>query len=297
MAIVERKTIGERAFNWTNVAILTLLTIIFLYPMWHCLMASFSEPLKLIGYNGFIFKPMGFSLMGYKTVLQNSNVYIGYGNTIFYVVVGTGINMVLTVLGAYALSRKGLALRTPITLLIVFTMYMDFGLIPAFLNVRQLGLHNTRWAILLPGAISTYNMIVMRTAFAAVPASLEESAKLDGANDFTILWKIMLPLTKATLAVIALFYAVGHWNSWFAAAIYLQDRSKYPLQLFLREILIANSSIANAGEVQSSVDGVQFLDELIKYASIIISTVPILVVYPFVQKYFVTGVMLGSVKE
>ena len=296
MAIVERKTIGERAFNWANAIILGILTIVFFYPMWHCLMASFSEPISLIGYSGFIFRPMGFSLEGYKTVLQNSNIYTGYFNTMIYLVGGTAINMVLTVLGAYALSRKSLALRTPITLIIVFTMYMDFGLIPAFLNIRQLGLHNTRWAIILPIAISTYNMIVMRTGFAAVPASLEESAKLDGANDFIILWKIMLPVCKATLAVVALFYAVGHWNSWFSAAIYLQDRSKFPLQLFLREILIANSSANTAGEI-NSVDGVQFLDELIKYCSIIISTVPILVVYPFVQKYFVTGVMLGSVKE
>lgn len=296
MAIVERKTIGERAFNWANAIILGILTIVFFYPMWHCLMASFSEPISLIGYSGFIFKPMGFSLEGYKTVLQNSNIYTGYFNTMIYLVGGTAINMVLTVLGAYALSRKGLALRTPITLIIVFTMYMDFGLIPAFLNIRQLGLHNTRWAIILPIAINTYNMIVMRTGFAAVPASLEESAKLDGANDFIILWKIMLPVCKATLAVVALFYAVGHWNSWFSAAIYLQDRSKFPLQLFLREILIANSSANTAGEI-NSVDGVQFLDELIKYCSIIISTVPILVVYPFVQKYFVTGVMVGSVKE
>jgi len=297
MAIVERKTFGERAFNWTNAIILGILTVVFFYPMWHCLMASFSDPLSLIGYNGFIFTPRGqISLMGYKTVLGNQNIYTGYGNTFFYLIVGTIINMILTVLGGYALSRKSLALRVPLTLAITFTMYMDFGLIPAFLNVRQLGLLDTRWAIILPGAISTYNMIVMRTGFSAVPPSLEESAKLDGANDFTILWKIMVPVTKATLAVLVLFYAVGHWNSWFSASIYLRDRGKFPLQLFLREILIANSSIANAGEV-SSVDGVQFLDELIKYASIIISTVPILVVYPFVQKYFVTGVMLGSVKE
>lgn len=296
MAIVERKTVGERAFNWINAILLGLLTVAFLYPMWHCLMASFSEPISLIGYNGFILRPMGFSLQGYKTVLGNANIYIGYGNTFFYLIVGTAINMALTVLAGYALSRKSLAIRVPLTLMIVFTMYMDFGLIPAFLNVRQLGLYNTRWAIILPGAISTYNMIVMRTGFSAVPASLEESARLDGANDFVILWRIMVPVTKATLAVVALFYAVGHWNSWFSAAIYLQDRSKYPLQLFLREILIANSSMNTAGEI-NSVDGVQFLDELIKYCSIIISTVPILVIYPFVQKYFVTGVMLGSVKE
>ncbi len=296
MALIERKTVGERTLNVANVVILALLSVIFLYPMWHCLMASFSDPVSLIGYNGFLFKPIGFSIKGYATVIKNQNIYIGYGNTLFYLIVGTLINMVLTVLGGYALSRKGLALRKPITLLIVFTMYIDFGLIPNFLNVKMLGLYDSRLAIILPTAISTYNLIVMRTAFSAVPASLEESAKLDGANDFTILWKIMLPVTKASLAVVTLFYAVAHWNEWFSATVFLRDRTKYPLQLFLREIIISNATQTANGEI-SSVDGVMFLDELLKYCTIIISTVPILCVYPFIQKYFVSGVMVGSVKE
>ena len=295
MAVVERKTTGERALHGVNILFLTLLTLIFLYPMWHCVMASFSDPITLIGYKGFLFWPKGFSLEGYTTVLNNKNFLIGYLNTGFYLIVGTSLNMVLTILGAYALSRKNFAMRVPLTLMIVFTMYIDFGLIPAFLNVRELQLYNTRWAIILPSAINTYNLIVMRTAFIAVPASLEESAMLDGANDFVILWRIILPVTKATMAVVILFYAVGHWNSWFSAAIYLRDRDKYPLQLFLREILIANSTMSAAGEA-SSVDGVMYLDELLKYCSIIISTVPILCVYPFVQKYFITGMMVGSVK-
>lgn len=239
---------------------------------------------------------MGFSLEGYKTVLQNKNILTGYMNTLFYLVVGTAINMVLTILGAYVLSRRRMMLKGPLTLLIVFTMYMDFGLIPAFLNVRDLGLYDSRWAILLPVAINTYNLIVMRTAFASVPAALEESAMIDGANDFTILFKIILPLSKATLAVVVLFYVVEHWNSWFSASIYLRDRERFPLQLFLREILISSSSSTAAGEA-SSVDGVMYLEELIKYCSIVISTLPILCVYPFVQKYFISGVMLGSVKE
>jgi putative aldouronate transport system permease protein len=296
MAIVERKTAGERVLNHTNLMLLGLMTLIFLYPMWHCLMASFSDPISLIGYKGFLFKPLGFSLEGYTTVLKNRNFLTGYLNTGFYLGFGTLINVLLTVLGGYALSRKRMALRTPITLVIVFTMYIDFGLIPAFLNVRNLGLYDSRWAIILPEAIITYNLIVMRTAFASVPASLEESAMLDGANDFIILWRIILPVVKATLAVVVLFYAVSHWNSWFPASIYLRDRNKYPLQLFLREILIANSTMSAAGEA-SSVDGVMYLDELLKYCSIIISTLPILLVYPFAQKHFVTGVMVGSIKE
>lgn len=162
------------------------------------------------------------------------------------------------------------------------------------MNIRNLGLYNTRWALLLPGAINTYNLIVMRTAFLALPPSLEESAMLDGANDLTILFRILLPLTKATLAVVTLFYAVGHWNSWYDAMIYLQDRQKFPLQLFLREILIANTTSAEM--VKTRAQESQHLDELIKYCTIIVTTLPILAVYPFVQKYFVTGVMIGSVK-
>ena len=296
MAVVERKTLGERSLHGLNILILLVLTVVFLYPMWHCLMASFSEPVTLIGYRGFILKPMGFTTVGYETVFRNKNLLIGYENTLIYVIVGTLINISLTTIGGYALAKRNVMFKRAITLAIVFTMYIDFGLIPNFLNVRDLGLYNTRWAILLPGAIATYNMIVMRTAFASLPPSLEESAMLDGANDFLILFRIALPLVKATLAVVILFYLVGHWNSWYSAVIYLQDQNKYPLQLFLREILIANSSAVTAGET-NSIDGIQFLDELLKYCLIIVSTLPILVVYPFVQKYFVTGVMLGSVKE
>ena len=296
MAVVDRSNRGEKALHGVNLFVLALLTVIFFYPLWHCLMASFSDPTSLIGYKGLISLPMGFSLEGYKTVLQNKNILTGYMNTLFYLVAGTAINMVLTILGAYVLSRRRMMLKGPLTLLIVFTMYMDFGLIPAFLNVRDLGLYDSRWAILLPVAINTYNLIVMRTAFASVPAALEESAMIDGANDFTILFKIILPLSKATLAVVVLFYVVEHWNSWFSASIYLRDRDRFPLQLFLREILISSSASTAAGEA-SSVDGVMYLEELIKYCSIVISTLPILCVYPFVQKYFISGVMLGSVKE
>ena len=295
MAVVDRSTRGEKTLHGINLFVLALLTVIFFYPLWHCLMASFSDPTSLIGYKGLISLPMGFSLEGYKTVLQNKNILTGYMNTLFYLVVGTAINMVLTILGAYVLSRRRMMLKGPLTLLIVFTMYMDFGLIPAFLNVRDLGLYDSRWAILLPVAINTYNLIVMRTAFVSVPAALEESAMIDGANDFTILFKIILPLSKATLAVVVLFYVVEHWNSWFSASIYLRDRERFPLQLFLREILISSSASTAAGEA-SSVDGVMYLEELIKYCSIVISTLPILCVYPFVQKYFVAGMMVGAVK-
>ena len=296
MAIVEKSSPGEKALHGVNIFILCLLTAIFVYPMWHCLMASFSEPISLIGLKSMLYKPIGFSLAGYQTVLKNPNIYSGYANTLFYVVVGTGVNLVLTIIGAYGLSRRGSIWMRPLTLLIVFTMYVDFGLVPAFLGVKELGLYDSRWALILPGAISIYSMIVMRTAIHAVPSSLEESAMIDGANDLTVLWRIIVPCTKATIAVITLGYVVGHWNAWFGASIYLLDRKKWPLQLWLREILIANSTSAASGE-GNSVDGFLYMDELIKYCTIIISTVPILCAYPFVQKYFVTGMMLGSVKE
>lgn len=296
MAMVEHPRKSERVLSGVNIALLALLSVIFFIPMWHCLMASFSDPVTLLGYRGIVLWPFGWNLQGYRVVFQNQNILTGYANTMFYEVVGVLLNMTLTILCAYALSRKRMMLKRPLTLLIVFSMYLDFGIIPAFLNVRDLGLYDTRWAIILPVALNTYNMIVLRTAFASIPSALEESAMIDGASDWTILWKVVLPLSKATLAVIALFYVVEHWNSWFSAAVYLRGREKYPLQLFLREILIANSTASAIGD-PSSVDGKMYLDELLKYCTIIISTVPILCAYPFVQKYFVTGVMLGSVKE
>ena len=296
MAMVEHPGKSERVLTGLNVVLLALLSFLFFMPMWHCLMASFSDPLTLIGYRGMVAWPMGFNLEGYRVVFRNQNILVGYANTMFYEVVGTVLNMTLTILAAYALSRKRMLLKRPLTLLIVFTMYIDFGMVPAFLNVRDLGLYDSRWAIILPAALNTYNLIVMRTAFASIPPALEESAMIDGASDWHILWHVILPLSKATLAVVGLFYVVEHWNSWFTASIYLRGRDKYPLQLFLREILISKSSSSAIGD-PSSVDGEMYLDELIKYCTIIISTLPILLAYPFVQKYFVTGVMLGSVKE
>lgn len=293
MAVVTKKSPGERAFGAANTLILILLTILFFYPMWYCLVASFSDPGRLTGFRGILLKPLGFSLAGYSAVLNNPNILTGYLNTLLYVLLGTSCGMVLTLLGAYFMSRKKLMLRGMLAIIIVLTMYIDAGLIPRFLLVRSLGLYNSRWAVLLPDLINTYNLIVMRTAFANIPADLEESAMLDGAGDLRILWNILIPVAKATIAVIVLFYVVAWWNSWFNASIYIRDRSKYPLQLFLREILLASTTDGNNG---TSADGVYYLETSIKYCSIIISTVPILCVYPFAQKYFVKGVMIGSIK-
>ena len=290
---VRTKGLGDGIFVGAVYILMGLMALICLYPMWHVVMASFSDPIELMRHSGVILKPLGHSLEGYKVVLQNPNIPVSYRNTIFYVVLGTSINMFLTTLGAYALSRKGYMFKRTLTLLIVFTMYFNAGLVPNFLLVKNLHMYNTVWALVLPGAISTWNLIVMKTAFQSVPVSLEESARLDGANDFIILFMIFLPLSKATVAVMILFYAVGHWSSWFNAMIYLQDRAKYPLQLIMREILIANSASGNS---MADTDAM-FLEEVVKYATIVVSTVPILFIYPFAQKYFMAGVMMGSVKE
>ena len=284
-------TVGDKIFVSIIYVLMGLMALICLYPMWHVVMASFSDPIGLMRHSGVILKPIGHSVEGYKVVLQNPNIPRSYLNTILYVLVGTTINMVLTTLGAYALSRKGFMFKRVLTLLIVFTMYFSGGMVPNFLTISAYGMYNTAWAIILPTAVSTYNMIVMRTTFAAVPEALRESAYIDGANDFVILYRIYIPVSKATMAVIILFYVVSQWNSWFPAMIYLRDSKKWPLQMILREILINDA----AGGISDDADA-QYLQELIKYCTIIVATVPILCIYPFVQKYFMKGVMLGSVK-
>jgi putative aldouronate transport system permease protein len=257
--------------------------------------ASFSSAASLIAHRGLLFMPLGFSLEAYKAVFDNPMIGVGYGNTLFYVAAGTLINIVMTSLGAFVLSRRKLYFRNAIMMMIVVTMFFHGGLIPSFLLVNNLGMIDTAWALLIPGAINTWNLIVMRTSFQAIPASLEESAKIDGANDFTLLLRIVLPLSMPVIAVMILFYAVGHWNSWFSAMLYIRTRELYPLQLILREILITNST----DNMMTDVGGADkfMIAETIKYATVIIATVPILILYPFLQKYFVKGVMIGALKE
>ncbi|MCI8923865.1 MAG: carbohydrate ABC transporter permease [Lachnospiraceae bacterium] len=265
--------------------------------MWYVVMAAFSEPAKFVSHTGLLWIPEGFSLDGFQMVLRTASITTGYINTIFYVVVGTVLNILLTSMGAYVLSRRKLYIRRFLSLAIVFTMYLSGGLIPFYLTVRGLGLYNTRWALLLPVTINTWNLIVMRTSMAQIPESLEEAAKMDGANDFIILFRIILPVIKSTLAVMVLFYAVQHWNAWFHAMIFLQDRSKYPLQLFLREILLSGSMTdISAGATGEDVNNILTMN-MLKYCTIVVSTLPILCIYPFLQKYFAKGVMIGSVKE
>lgn len=290
-----RRSPGDKLFDFTNILIMAVLVIATVYPMFYVLTASFSNSFDLMSHTGFLFFPLRPNLNAYRFVLQNPNIFSGYRNTFIVLAGGTAINMFLTCMGAYVLSRKKFAIRNVLMVLIVFTMYFSGGLIPRYLLVSNtLHLRNTYWAIMLPGAISTWNLIIMRTAFSAVPASLEESARIDGANDFRILWSIVVPVTIPTIAVISLFYIVGHWNAWFDSMIYLRRREMYPLQLILREILISSSTDSMIAEVAQ--EDKEAIGESIKYATIIVSTIPILIVYPFLQKYFVKGVMLGAIK-
>jgi len=290
-----KPTFGERVFDFFNAALMVILCFLTLYPFLYVAFSSLSDPGLLAQHRGLLWKPSGFSLEAYKAVFANPNILSGYRNTLFYVVFGTLINMFMTCLGAYFLSRRNVFFKNAVMFMIVVTMFFQGGLIPTYLLVSNLGLVDTPWAMIIPGAINTWNLIIMRTSFQAVPASLEESAKIDGANEWTIMWRIILPLSIPVMAVMVLFYAVGHWNAWFNAMIYLRDRNLYPLQLILREILITNSTdsmMTNA----SGVDKMP-ISETIKYATIMVATIPILVLYPFLQKYFVKGVMIGALKE
>lgn len=264
-------------------------------PMWHVIMASFSDTVLLSRHSGLVWLPLGSpQLGGYQMIFQYPLFFKSYLNTIFYVTVGTVLNMALTIMGGYALSVKNVFFNRAISMIIVFTMYFGGGLIPFFLTVKNLGMLDSWLSLILPSALSAYNLIVMRTAFAATPDSLRESAMIDGAGHFTILYKIYAPVNKATLAVLVLFYAVGHWNSWFNASIFLRKRELYPLQLVMREILIQNDITMMTSS--SSVGAAKEYQRLIKYAAIVVSTLPIMCIYPFIQKYFVKGVMIGSIK-
>ena len=290
-----KRSVSGRIFDSANVIFMLLMIFVTLYPFWHVLAASFSDSGLLLRHTGALFWPEGFSLSAYEHVLQNQRIFTGYLNTIFVVVAGTALNVLMTSLGAYVLSRKKFAMRRVLTIAIVFTMYFSGGMIPRYIVINNyLHLGNSLWALILPGLVSTWNLIVMRTAFFGVPESIEESARLDGANDFVTLFRVILPTIMSTVAVIILFYAVGHWNAWFDAALFLRKKEKYPLQLVLREILILSST-------ESMTNDVDFVDkeaigESIKYATIIVTTLPVICIYPFLQKYFVKGVMIGAVK-
>ena len=290
-----KRSKAEQAFNIFNIILMFVLMVVTLYPLVYVLFASLSDASKLMQHSGLLFKPLGLNLSSYKIVIQDRQILSGYMNTIIVVVAGVLISMGLTILGAYTLSRKNLYWGKMISMIVIIPMFFSGGLIPFYLLVKNLGMLDSLWALILPTALSTYNMMIMRTALAGVPKALEEAAEIDGANPLVVLFRILIPLTIPTIAVLILYYAVANWNSWFNAMLFLpKAKEKWPLQLVLRNLLIQNqtddltSGVAAADKFSVS--------ETIKYATIIVSTLPILCLYPFLQKYFLKGVMVGSVK-
>ncbi|MDQ1913877.1 carbohydrate ABC transporter permease [Paenibacillus sp. GD4] len=291
---LKKRKSEEVVFDAVVNTLAALILVVVLYPLLFIVSASFSDPALVL--NGEVYLlPKEITLEAYKNVFENEQIWNGYANTILYTVVGTAINLFMTILAAYPLSRPDLPLRGGIMFFITLTMFFSGGLIPTYLLVKNLGMVNTMWALIIPGAIATYNLIVMRTYFqSSIPWEIQEAAHIDGCSNWKLLTHIILPLSKPILAVMVLFYAVGHWNAFFNALIYIRNKELYPLQLVLREVLMVSQ--ADAVDSNVGLENKILLAESIKYVVIIISSLPVLVMYPFVQKHFVKGVMIGSLK-
>ncbi|MCU6792160.1 MULTISPECIES: carbohydrate ABC transporter permease [Paenibacillus] len=276
-------------FSVVSAVVLSMVAVATLYPFIYMISVSLSSSVYVLR-NEVSFYPRGINLDMYRMVLKDPRIWQSYMNTIIYTGLGTLISLVITSMGAYALAKKEMVFRKAFTLMIVFTMFFGGGMIPTFLVVKNLGLIDTVWGMVLPGAVSTWNLLVMRTFFSAMPVELEESGRLDGLTDFGIFMRIIIPLSKAVFATIGLFYAVAMWNNFYLPLLYLRDANLFPLQVVLRNMIMAGTEASNAG-------GENFIvDESLKYAVIMVATVPILIVYPFLQKYFSKGVMIGAVK-
>ena len=287
---------GYRIFTVFNTIFLVGMLICTLYPVYYVIIASFSNAKELMTNYGLLWLPLRpISLMAYELVFRNPLVLSGYRNTFIILIGGLAVNMTLTIVGAYSLSLKGSMFMRPMSMLILFTMYFSGGMIPIYMNVRDLGMMDSLWALIIPTAINTYNMLIMRSAFAAIPDAMYEAAHMDGASHPRIMATIYTPLSGATIAVIVLYYAVAHWNSWFNASIYITTTAKYPLQLVLRQILILNQNF-ELNATMTDLGEQALYANLVKYALIVVSTVPILVLYPFLQKFFAKGVMVGALK-
>lgn len=289
-------SLNDKLFYFFTTLILTFFFLLVLYPCIYVISASFSTGTAVQSGKVILF-PVDFNLEGYRTVFHTPTVWLGFKNSLFYTLVGTLINITMTLTAAYCLSRHDLYGRNFIMLLFTFTMFFNGGMIPHYILVQKLGFLNTVWALLIPGAIGVYNLIVCKTFIQnTIPTDLLEAAQIDGCSDFMYFIRIVLPLSKAIIAVLVLFYGVRHWNSYFSAMIYLNDKNLYPLTLFLREILMADQidpSTVSDPEMQAKLAQSA---GVIKYALIVVSMVPVLLIYPFIQKYFVKGVMIGSVK-
>ena len=288
---------GEKIFQIFDITLMCIFMVLVLIPVFTVLMTSFVSEAEIAQRGTFIIIPQKFDFSAYKMLLASGkNILRAYGNTLFRVLIGTSLNLLFTITLAYGLSRKNLKGRNLFTAFVFFTMFFSGGLIPTFILVKSLNLLDSRWSMIFPGLINTWNLLIMRNFFYAIPKSLEEAAIIDGANDMQILTKVVLPLSKASIATIGLFYAVAHWNAWFDAMLYINKTSLLPMQNILRNIITAASNISDLGaEAYNSLDVIP-PSQSIRAATIVITTLPILTVYPFIQKYFVKGVMVGSIK-
>lgn len=295
--MVQRKSPSRVAFEIFNTLFMIALMAACILPVLHVVCASFSDAHWVMNQTGLIWRIKGFNFEGYKLVFANKDLLTGYLNTFIYVIATTALGMLITVITAYSVSRKDALFSNFIMFFISFTMLFNGGMIASYIVVTKfLGWYDNRLAIIIPSTLSAFNLILVRTAMSTVPPSLEESAMLDGAGKFTILFKIVLPLIKATLATVVLYLVIGQWNSWFSASIYLRTRDKYPLQLILKEILITGDTSTTTVNASDYAGDTAIYKQLIKYCTIVISTVPIFIFYPFIQKYFEKGVMIGAIK-
>ncbi|OUS75636.1 sugar ABC transporter permease [Paenibacillus sp. MY03] len=289
-----KRSLADIWFDRVNMLLILTGLAIIVYPLYFVVLASVTDPGAV---QMTLFWPEKFSLEGYKKILDSDNLWVGYKNSFVYAILGTIINLCLTLPAAYALSRKDMKGRSTIMLVITFTMFFSGGLIPTYLTVKELGLLDSVWAMVIPNAVGAWNLIIARTFFqSTIPDELLEAAKIDGCSDAKFFWKMVLPLSQALIAIMVLFYGVAHWNSYFNALIYLRDQELYPLQLVLRSILIENQISNDMMTDLSSMGDRLRAAELIKYGMIIIAALPLLILYPFLQNYFVKGVMIGSIK-
>lgn len=288
---------SDKIFDIVNYTFLIFILLVVLYPIYFVVIASFSSPNEVAA-GRVTFFVRGFNLMGYLEIFKSDKIWRGYFNSIIYMVVGTSVNLIATIPAAFAFSRKDMLGSKFLIWLFTFTMFFSGGLIPTYLLIQDLGMYDTIWALVLPGAVSVYNLIVARTFFeVSIPNELYEAATVDGCDYFSYFFRVILPISKPIIAVMLLIYAVGHWNSYFNALIYLQDNAKMPLQVVLREILIQSNNVSSMTAVSMErLEEQRQLAEMIKYGVIIVSSLPVLVMYPFVQKHFIKGMMIGAVK-
>ncbi|MBP3359798.1 MAG: carbohydrate ABC transporter permease [Clostridia bacterium] len=292
--MLDKPTWQQRIFGIVNGSIMIILMIVMFYPVWYVFCASFSNANEFIAYDGVLLLPIKPTIAAYEGAFRHPLIFDSYLNTLFIVIVGTALSTILTAIAAYFMSRKNVFFKRPISLMIIFTMYFNGGLVPLYLIVKNLGLLDSIASLILPSLLSVYNIVVMRAGFDSLPDSIEESAKIDGAGHIIILFRILLPIVLPTVAVIILYYGVSYWNAWFNASIFMKSRNKFPLQLVLRQILLENET----NEMSSGIDtGDQMaLSETIKHAVTMIATIPVLCLYPLLQKYFIKGIMIGAVK-